>query len=100
MLVIGGAIRIDPAHRDKVIAAALEMMEDTRKEPGCEAYVMSADLSDPGCFHIFERWESQDALERHFRSEHMARFQAAAGQLGIRSMDVHRYEVASMGPVV
>ena len=58
MIVIAGKITIDPAHRDTAIAAAVELMQETRKETGCLSYTFSADLVDPGCFWIFEEWES------------------------------------------
>ena len=100
MLIIAGHIRIDPASREAAIAAARAMMTETHKEKGCEAYTFSADFSDPGLFHLFERWESQTALDAHFKAPHMAAFQAAFGKLGVREMDVKKYTVSGVGPVV
>ena len=99
MLVIAGHIRIDPAKRPLAEDAAREMMQATRREAGCLAYVFSADLGDPGLFHLFEEWESQAALEAHFASPHMAAFQAAVGGLGVKRVAIQRYEVSSVGPV-
>ena len=99
MLVIAGHIRIDPAKRGAAIAAAREMMRDTRREPGCVSYTISADVDDDGVFHVFEEWESAQALGAHFEAPHMARFQQAAAGLGVAGMHIQRYEVASVGPV-
>ena len=99
MLVIGGPIRLDAARREEAIAAAKEVMEATRKEPGCISYTFSADLEDPGCFMIFEEWETQEALEAHFATPHMASFSAKFGALGLKGMNVQKYEVSSVGPV-
>ena len=99
MLIIAGHIRIDPASHDAAVAAANEMMTETHKEKGCEAYTFSADFTDPGRFYLFERWESQSALDAHFTAPHMARFQAAFGKLGVREMDVKKYTVSGVGPV-
>ena len=44
MLVIAGHIRIDPAKRAAAIAAARDVMGGTRREPGCAAYTISADV--------------------------------------------------------
>ena len=99
MLVIAGRIEIDPVNRDGAIAAAREMMEESHKEPGCISYAFSADLSDPGCFRIFEEWESQEALDAHFAAPHMAAFQAKVGGLGVKSMHVQKYQVSSVGPL-
>lgn len=99
MLVVAGHIAIDPSHREEAIAAAVRMMEETAKEAGCLSYVFSADLRDPGRFRIFEEWESAEALEAHFAAPHMAEFQKAVAELGVREMKVQRYEVSSVGPV-
>jgi quinol monooxygenase YgiN len=99
MIVIAGNVSLDPAQREKAVAAASEMMRDTRTEPGCISYTFSADLEVPGRFLIFEEWESDEALRAHFAAPHMARFQKAAGGLGVREMKVQRYEVAKVGPV-
>jgi quinol monooxygenase YgiN len=99
MLVIAGTISIDPEKREAAIGAAVEMMEETRKEAGCISYTFSADLSEPGDFRIFEEWESQEALDAHFKAPHMARFQGAMGGFGVRGMKVQRYEIASVAPM-
>lgn len=99
MIVIAGQIKIDPAKREKAIAIALEMMEESVKESGCISYSFAGDLADSACFRIFEEWESDEALKTHFETPHMARFQAAVGDLGVQEMTIQRYEVSSVGPV-
>jgi quinol monooxygenase YgiN len=99
MLVIAGHIRIDPSKREAATAAAVDVMEATRREKGCLAYTFSADLHDEGLIHIFEEWESQDALDAHFKSPHMANFQKAIPNLGVKEMKIRRYEVSSAGPL-
>ena len=97
MLIVAGTIGIDPTNRERAIAAAVEMMEATLKEPGCAAYTISADVSDPGAFHIFEEWQDQAALDAHFAMPHMAAFQEALGKVGVRGMTVSKYDVSSKG---
>jgi len=99
MLVIAGHIRLDPAKREVAIAAARDVMRDTRHEPGCVSYTFSADVEDDSLFHVFEEWESAEALGAHFTAPHMARFQAAAAGFGVKEIKLQRYEVASVGPV-
>src|SRR5262245_52627254 len=98
-LVISVSLRIDPAKRDEAAAAAIEVMRATRAEPGCIAYTFSTDLEDPARIHVFERWESQEALERHFRAPHMAAFQKKIGGFGVKDMKAERYEIAKAGPL-
>ena len=88
MLVIAGHIRIDPAKRDAAIAAVRPLVEQTHREVGCISYKFSADLSDDGLFHIFEEWDSQAALDAHFKTPHMATFQGKVGDLGVKDMKI------------
>lgn len=99
MLVVAGRVRIDPKNREAASAAAAEAMEATRREPGCISYTFSADLADESLFHIFEEWESQEALDAHFRTPHMEAFLGKMGGLGVREMHVQKYAVASVGPL-
>jgi quinol monooxygenase YgiN len=99
MIVIAGHFVLDRSKREQAVAAAREMMSETRKEKGCISYTFSADLEEPGRFRIFEEWESEEALMAHFQAPHMARLQQALGGLGVREMKVQRYEVAKVGPV-
>jgi len=99
MLVVAGVVEIDPAKRDQAMAAAIAMMQETRREEGCRSYVFSADLEDAGRFHIFEEWESQEALDAHFASPHMAAFQGTVAKLGVRRMSVQKYAIDSVGPL-
>jgi len=99
MIVIAGRIVLDPANQDQATTAAREIMAETHKEPGCISYTFSADLVEAGCFRIFEEWESQQALDAHFKTPHMAKFQSLMPGLGIKEMKVQRYEVSSVGPL-
>lgn len=99
MLVIAGEIEIDPAQREAAVTAAIRMMEETRQEAGCISYSFSGDLAQSGLFRVFEEWESQQALEAHFASPHMASFQKSVGGLGVTRMSIQRYEVSSVGPL-
>ncbi|TDJ13934.1 MAG: antibiotic biosynthesis monooxygenase [Deltaproteobacteria bacterium] len=99
MIVIAGHIRIDTANREATSAAASEMMKETHSEAGNISYTFSSDLSDPGLFYIFEEWKDQDALDFHFKTPHMAKFQGALGGLGIQEMKVQKYQVSSVGPI-
>ena len=56
-----------------------ELATETRKEPGCEAYVPCVDPADPRALIIFEQYVDRAAQEAHGASEHFQRL--AAGEL-------------------
>ena len=41
------------------------MMRNSRAEAGCLEYTFAADPIDPSRVVLFERWESQEALDAH-----------------------------------
>jgi quinol monooxygenase YgiN len=99
VIVIHATVLIDAAKREAAIAAAKEMMEASRKEPGCHAYTFTLDLYDPARFHILEEWESDEVLAKHFATPHMAKFQQAVAGLGVKEMKAEKFVVSSKGPV-
>ncbi len=100
MLTIAGILKLDPARAEEARRAMQEMMAETHKETGCNAYVFSADLSEAGVFRIFEEWESEAALKAHMASPHMKAFQGKAAAFGVSELTVHRYEVSGKGPLI
>jgi quinol monooxygenase YgiN len=44
-------------------------------EPGCRRYIFAATLTDPSRFVLVSEWETQEALDAHYRSEAFAEFQ-------------------------
>ena len=99
MIIIAGTISIDPERIDTAMAAAHRVMEGTRSESGNIEYVFTVDSVTPGVLRVFERWESQEALDTHFTTPHMAEFMAAMGDFGVTGTDVTKYEIASSAPL-
>jgi quinol monooxygenase YgiN len=50
-----------------------ELATETRKEPGCEAYVPAVAPDDPQSLIIFEQYVDRVAQEAHGASEHFKR---------------------------
>ena len=96
MLVIAGIVKVKPETRAEAVQAALKMATATRAESGCKTYRFSADLEDPNTIYIFEEWESEEALMRHFQTAHMAEFNGAIPRFLAAPPSINRYDVASM----
>jgi quinol monooxygenase YgiN len=99
MLVVAGTITLDPTCRAEAEAAFDRMRTATLAEPGCLSYQAYLDRSDAGTVFIFERWRSQEDLDAHFATVHMAEFGGALASCGVSGMDVKKYVVSSEGPV-
>lgn len=99
MLIVAGSITTAPGGRDAFMAAVAPMVAATRREPGCREYVFSPDPGDDTRILLYELWDDQEALDGHFASDHMARWQHDRRALDVVAADIKKYTVADVGPV-
>jgi quinol monooxygenase YgiN len=91
MVIVAGHIMVDPAQRESYLAGCVSVVEQARRAPGCLDFAITADLIDPGRIAIFERWETQEAVET-FRGSGPSDEQGAA----MLSASVAEYDVAGV----
>lgn len=63
MVIVAGHVVVDPEQRDDYLSECVEVVRQARRTPGCLDFALSADPLEPGRVNIFERWESQAAVE-------------------------------------
>ncbi|PSL01607.1 antibiotic biosynthesis monooxygenase [Haloactinopolyspora alba] len=93
MIIIAGTLRVDPADRDRYLAAVADVTRAARAAPGCLDFVQAPDPLDPERIVIHEQWESDEDLQR---------FRSSGGPEPdlppLRSADVHKYRIAAVEP--
>ena len=100
MIIISGTISIDPASRDAFLAASAPLQKATRdEEPGCLAYVFSADPVEPEQMAVYELWSDAASLEAHFLHPNFTNTRALFGQYGSRDAVVRKYRTDADAPV-
>lgn len=72
-----------------------DMLGPTRLEAGCIRYRFYQDIEDPNAFSFVEEWESWDALNDHFRSDHVGHLLAELGDLLARPPEGGFHQVAA-----
>jgi quinol monooxygenase YgiN len=63
VVIVAGHVMVEPEQRAGYLAGCAEVVRQARETPGCLDFSLSADIIDPGRINIFERWESQSAVE-------------------------------------
>lgn len=91
MVIVAGHITVGPAQRRTYLDGCVSVVEAARRADGCLDFAVSADLVEPGRINIFERWESQAAVEQ-FRGGGPSDEQGAA----MLSAAVAEYDVADV----
>ncbi|SNR50966.1 putative quinol monooxygenase [Blastococcus mobilis] len=64
MIIVAGSLRVASGDRDGYLAAVADVAVQARRAPGCLDFVQAADPLDPERINIFERWESDEDLQR------------------------------------
>ena len=99
MIVVSGTIPLKAETRDEAVRLALDMARATQAEVGCLFYQFYADLADPNLLRIFEEWESDEALSRHLKTDHMAAFIKAIPRLVAGPIEAKKYTVSAAEPL-
>ncbi len=63
MVIVAGFLVVEPSQRENYLTDCRGVVRQARRTPGCLDYAISADLLDPDRIDIFERWESQAAVD-------------------------------------
>jgi quinol monooxygenase YgiN len=100
MIIIAGTISIPAEKRAGCLEASLPLQQATRDdEPGCLAYVFSADPCRDGVMAVYELWADGPSLAAHFLHPNYTNMRALFGQHGITGADVKKYRTDADGPV-
>jgi quinol monooxygenase YgiN len=94
MVIVAGHITVEPRQRESYLAGCVSIVEQARGAAGCFDFAITAELVDPGRVDIFERWESQAALEtaRRNSSDNEQRPE-------MLSVSVAEYDIADVRPL-
>ncbi len=74
MIVVVGRVTSDGEKRDALIEVAQAVARASREEPGCVSYRFYEDTEKPDEFVFVEEWADQQALDRHFATDHISAF--------------------------
>jgi quinol monooxygenase YgiN len=62
-----------PNHLEQVTQLLTDLLAPTREEEGCCQYELYLDQNIEGLFVFQEIWASQEALDKHLQSPHIAK---------------------------
>jgi quinol monooxygenase YgiN len=64
MIIVAGALTVDPDGRDAYLEGCAAVVAAAREAPGCLEFALSPDLLEPGRINVYERWASEEELQR------------------------------------
>jgi len=93
MLLVTAKITAKPGQRDKIIENSNDLVETTRKEPGCMNYDLYSSTEDENILMVLEKWENKEALDTHTETDHFQAFGQAIEDMVAEEMEVTIYQV-------
>ncbi len=88
MIIVAGALIVDPHGRDAYLEGCAGVVAAARQARGCLDFALSPDFLEENRINVYERWESDEDLDR-FRGSG-----PDAGQLAaLSSIQVSEYTV-------
>jgi quinol monooxygenase YgiN len=64
VIIVAGALIVDSDGRDAYLEGCVGVVAAAREARGCLDFALSADLLEPGRINVYERWSSEEDLQR------------------------------------
>lgn len=74
MIIVKGAIPVKPEQHEQALALVQQLARVSREERGCLAYDVYLLAEEPNTIVVWQQWDSLNALEAHFSSDHVDSF--------------------------
>ena len=96
-IVVVGSLRARPGKEAEAADALGTLVEPTHAEEGCILYSLNQGVADRTRFAFVERWASQELLDAHLQSAHIAAVLARADELLSEPPDIVVYAALPQG---
>lgn len=100
MIIVHGTFPVKQAFREEALKLMERMAVASRGEFGCISYEFYIALSDSNTLLLFQEWESVEALQDHFDTDHMEEFLKVLPDVLDGEVATRRYEVRNPNDLV
>ncbi|MEU5994705.1 putative quinol monooxygenase [Spirillospora sp. NPDC047418] len=91
MIVVSGLMEVAPDCADQFAARTRELVDATRREPGCVEYRFARSIEKAERFEFFEEFADQAALDEHVRADHYRSWNRALKGMEVTRVSIVRY---------
>jgi quinol monooxygenase YgiN len=98
-IVVAGTLSYEGADCAEIIRGGRDHILASREEKGCVAYNWAVDPLESATIHVFEEWESPEALGTHFRDASYMAMRDHLGQFPMSGFDVRIYSASGVEPI-
>lgn len=98
-ILIAGTVDIPGGERDKALADAAALMDETRSQQGCVHYVWAADPTSDARVYVYENWASTEDLAAHLAGPYYAQMLGLLGKYQVENAQVSKFRTDLEEPV-
>ena len=98
-IIITATFDVDPKELDDLMARCKPLIDGALEEEGCQDYSWTLDPYVPGRIWVMERWESEEALKKHFDDEWYKNMGATLNEVGLLNAFSAKYKISKQEPV-
>ncbi|SEG91875.1 Quinol monooxygenase YgiN [Thermomonospora echinospora] len=91
MIVVSGFMEVAPDYADRFAACTRELVDATRREPGCVEYRFARSIEKAERFEVFEEFVDQAALDEHVRADHYRSWNRALKDIEVTQVSIVKY---------
>ena len=98
-IIITATFDLSPDKMDEVWKTCKPLIDGALAEEGCQDYSWTIDPYVPGRVWVMERWESEEALKKHFDDDWYKNMGATLNSFGILNAFSAKYKITAQEPV-
>ena len=80
--------------KEAYLRLAKELIEESRKEPGCISYELYQEIGNANVLTFIEEWENQASVDSHNQSKHFKSILPRMAEYRVGPSEVTYYRVA------
>lgn len=80
-ITINAILKAKPGKEEALFEVLQEVVEPSRKEPGCLEYILHRSVEDSRTFVFYETWKDIESIEAHIQSSHYKEYRCKAEDL-------------------
>jgi len=97
-VIVTAWLRGKPGKEDELADRLQALVQASRLDPGVTAYDLHHSIEDPALWFLYERYESQEQLNRHLQNAVLRAFLADAATLVDGNVDIRTFRMVSELP--
>ncbi len=97
-VIVAALLRGKAGKEDELAGRLQALVRASRLDPGVTAYDLHHSIEDPALWFLYERYESQEHLNRHMENAVLRSFLADAATLVDGDVDIRTFRMVSELP--